>query len=340
MFREPGHLSDEDILVVLDGESSRGLARSAQAHLAACWECRSRMGELEGTIEAFVSLHRRALDPELPDPKGPTALLRARLGQAAAEKSNFASSPFLRLPVFARAFAWLCAAVLVAGLGGLLFFKHPQPHLLTLANRTVPDPRLTPGATRPVSLEDVCSMPHEEVMRDVSGSLRQQVFREYGIVNPRAEDYEVDYLIAPGLGGTEDIRNLWPEPSTSSAWNAHKKDALEERLHQLVCNGELDLNTAQKAIATDWITAYEKYCKPDTFAGTPVARPEGQASEEVGANRFLAVSPKQVPGVPHLARFSRDVGYRGTPPQADDGSRRSITGVVLSLDRIRRWRRS
>jgi hypothetical protein len=275
MFKDPGHLSDEDILLVLDGESSRRLARSAQEHLAACWECRSRMGELEGTIEAFVSLHRRTLDPVLPDPKGPTALLRARLAEAAAEQPSFTSSPFLRLPVLARAFAYLCAAVFVAGLGGLLFLKHRQPCPLSLANRTIPDPRLTPGATRPVNLGDVCSMPHEEVVRDVSGSLRQQVFREYGIVNPRAEDYEVDYLIAPGLGGTEDIRNLWPQPSTSSAWNAQKKDALEERLHELVCDGELDLHTAQKAIATDWITAYEKYCK-STFAGAPVARREAE----------------------------------------------------------------
>jgi hypothetical protein len=271
MFKEPDHLSDEDILLVLDGESSRKLARSAQAHLAACWECRSRMGELEGTIGAFVSLHRRTLgrelDRELPDPKVPTALLRARLAEAAAGKSG---SHFFRLPIFARAFVYLCAAVFVAA--GLLFFKHPQSHPFTLADRTVPDPRLTPGATRTVSLGDVCSMPHEEVVRDVSGPLRQQVFREYGIVNPRSEDYEVDYLIAPGLGGTEDIRNLWPQPATSSTWNAHKKDALEERLHQLVCDGQLDLFTAQKAIATDWIAAYEKYCQSDTFAGAPVAR--------------------------------------------------------------------
>jgi hypothetical protein len=108
----------------------------------------------------------------------------------------------------------------------------------------------------------VCSMPHEEVVRDVPDSLRQEVFKEYGIVNPRPEDYEIDYLIAPGLGGTEDIHNLWPEPSTPSAWNAHVKDALEERLHQLVCAGKLDLPTAQRAIATNWISAYKQY-----FAG-------------------------------------------------------------------------
>jgi hypothetical protein len=287
MFKDPGHLSDEDILLVLDGESSRRLARSAQEHLAACWECRSRVGELEATIEAFVSLHRRTLDPELPEPKGPTSLLRARLAEAAVDRSSITSSPFLRLPVLARAFAYLCAAVVVAGLGTWLLFNHLQPRPFTLANRTVPDPRLTPGATRPVSLGDVCSMPHEEVVGDVSGSLRQQVFREYGLVNPRPEDYEVDYLIAPGLGGTEDIRNLWPEPSASPAWNAHKKDALEERLHELVCSGDLDLHTAQKAIATDWITAYEKYCQSDTFAGAPVARRKRQAAEEVDLGEIV-----------------------------------------------------
>jgi hypothetical protein len=50
-----------------------------------------------------------------------------------------------------------------------------------------------------------------------------------------------------------------------SAWNAHVKDALEERLHQLVCDGELDLPTAQRAIATDWITAYKKYLGTDRY---------------------------------------------------------------------------
>ncbi len=102
-------------------------------------------------------------------------------------------------------------------------------------------------------------MPHEEVVRDVPGSLRQEVFKEYGIVNPRPEDYEIDYLIAPGLGGTEDIHNFGRNPLHRPTWNAHVKDALEERLHQLVCAGKLDLPTAQRAIATDWIRAYKKY---------------------------------------------------------------------------------
>jgi hypothetical protein len=94
-------------------------------------------------------------------------------------------------------------------------------------------------------------------------SLRQEVFQEYGIVNARADDYEIDYLIAPGLGGVEDIHNLWPEPYRSRTWNARVKDTLEERLHELVCAGRLDLATAQHEIATDWIAAYKKYFHTD-----------------------------------------------------------------------------
>ena len=42
-------------------------------------------------------------------------------------------------------------------------------------------------------------------------------------------------------------------------WNAHVKDKLEHRLHELVCQGKLDLPTAQHDIAADWIGAYKKY---------------------------------------------------------------------------------
>lgn len=107
-------------------------------------------------------------------------------------------------------------------------------------------------------------MAHEEVVANVSASLRQEVFREYGIVNAHPDEYEVDYLITPGLGGAEDIHNLWPEPSTSQTWNAHVKDELEERLHEMVCAGKVDLPTAQRDIATDWIAAYKKYFRTGT----------------------------------------------------------------------------
>lgn len=69
---------------------------------------------------------------------------------------------------------------------------------------------------------------------------------------------EVDHLIPLELGGSNRETNLWPE-LYDIEWNAHVKDRIESRLHKLVCSGAVDLETAQKAIAADWIAAYRKY---------------------------------------------------------------------------------
>ena len=68
----------------------------------------------------------------------------------------------------------------------------------------------------------------------------------------------------PALGGGDNIRNFWPQPYGAPVWNAHVKDALEDRLHDLVCSGELDLATAQRDIARDWTAAYKKYFMTDS----------------------------------------------------------------------------
>ena len=73
-----------------------------------------------------------------------------------------------------------------------------------------------------------------------------------------AADYELDFLITPELGGASDARNLWPQPYRSILWNAYVKDELERRLQILVCEGEVDLRTAQQELAGDWIAAYKR----------------------------------------------------------------------------------
>lgn len=267
MLDEDLHLSDQELLLAADGELPTRRAAQAHAHLAACWSCRARMAEIEGAITDFARAHRQALDPQLPPVAGPRALLRARLAELAAERE----SPWRRLLHFTsatRATALLCTAVLVAAIVGSIVFRHSTLRrassiVAAFEPGALPDRGLTPGATRRVTISDVCSMAHEDVIEEVSTTLRQQVFLEYGIVNAHPDDYEVDYLIAPGLGGTEDIHNLWPEPYTSRMWNARVKDALEERLHEMVCDGQVDLSAAQRDIATDWIAAYKKYFHTD-----------------------------------------------------------------------------
>ncbi|MGA9355359.1 MAG: hypothetical protein WBV46_16830, partial [Terriglobales bacterium] len=79
------HPSDQDLLLAADGELASRRVGDVRAHLAACWDCRARMAEIEGTIADFARAHRHALDLQIPPIDGSRALLRARLAQAAAE---------------------------------------------------------------------------------------------------------------------------------------------------------------------------------------------------------------------------------------------------------------
>ncbi len=267
MRSEDLHLSDQELLLAADGELPGRRSAQVHAHLAACWDCRARMAEIEGTITDFARAHRQTLDPQLPPITGPRALLRAQLAELASQPQPHPWRHALfqfGSPLRAAAFV-VTTLLIAAGLGKILWHYSPHRSLAIASSEreSEPNPSLTPGAARRVAIGDVCSMVHEEVVGEVSSSLRQEVFHEYGIVNARANDYEIDYLIAPGLGGTEDIHNLWPEPYTSPVWNAHVKDALEEHLHEMVCAGQLDLATAQRDISTDWIAAYKKYFHTD-----------------------------------------------------------------------------
>jgi predicted anti-sigma-YlaC factor YlaD len=262
------HLSDQEMLLAVDGELPTRRAAQIHEHLTQCWSCRARMAEIEATIADFARAHRQTLDPQLPPIEGSRALLRARLAELASEQESNSWRRSLHFTLAARVAVFLCTAFLIAAVVGGILLRHSARHVENstvagLERGALPDRRLTPGATRGVTIGEACSMAHEEVVGEVSSPLRQEVFREYGIVNAHPDDYEVDYLIAPGLGGAEDIHNLWPEPYTSRPWNAHVKDALEERLHEMVCGGELDLSTAQRDIATDWIAAYKKYFHTD-----------------------------------------------------------------------------
>jgi hypothetical protein len=132
---------------------------------------------------------------------------------------------------------------------------------------TIPNPRLTPGATVFVSRGEICRETNAK-NKAVPVALQRRVFDEYGIENPKPSAYEVDYLITPALGGADDIHNIWPQSYAETVWNAHVKDALEDHLRDLVCDGQLDLATAQREISTNWIEAYKKYFQTDR----PLAR--------------------------------------------------------------------
>ena len=92
-------------------------------------------------------------------------------------------------------------------------------------------------------------------MRDVPAAVKRQVYEEYGITTHEPGKYEVDHLISLELGGSNSIKSLWPQSYRTSPWNAHVKDRVENKLHAMVCKGEIELKAAQQEIATDWIAA-------------------------------------------------------------------------------------
>ncbi|MBS1875922.1 MAG: hypothetical protein JSU00_22095 [Acidobacteria bacterium] len=248
MREDKTHLSDETLLLFADGEFRGRREQQAREHLAACWSCRLRMRELDEAI-AVAARWRQASGPaELPAPEGARALLKARLREAAAGGSR-RSAPFT---VSRR----LLACGVFTAVAGLLIALWVDSGLTERS--AVPRFDLTPGAVRAVAATDVCAG-NLGGNADVRPAVERQVFDEYGMPNAERRAFEVDYLITPALGGSDDIRNLWPQPYAGSPWNAYVKDALEERLRDMVCSGQLDLATAQREIAVNWVAAYQKY---------------------------------------------------------------------------------
>lgn len=123
----------------------------------------------------------------------------------------------------------------------------------------LPDPKRTPGDALPVTKDDVCVPGYSKKVRDVPENVKKQVYQEYGIAHHAPGEYEVDHLISLELGGSNSIKNLWPQSYKTQPWNAHVKDRLENELHKEVCSGKIDLKTAQRDISKDWIAAYKRY---------------------------------------------------------------------------------
>jgi hypothetical protein len=68
-------------------------------------------------------------------------------------------------------------------------------------------------------------------------------------------DYELDHLVSPELGGSNDAGNLWPERNDHPKGAINSKDLVENALHKAVCEHRTSLTSPQTAIASDWTTA-------------------------------------------------------------------------------------
>ncbi len=123
-------------------------------------------------------------------------------------------------------------------------------------NDILPDPKCTPGAIDPAVTQDnidstICVSGYTKTVRppvSITEPQKLESMKAYGFTDSPS-NYEFDHLIPLEIGGApDDMRNLWPEPHSTS----FTKDGLENYLHDQVCSGNMKLETAQQEIATNW----------------------------------------------------------------------------------------
>jgi len=267
MSHDEQHLPDESLLRAIDDELSPRRRASHDIHLATCERCASRLKALRGAADAASAI----VATPTPIARAQSEMrtrLRTRL---AAHSVELDRSWRFRLARWASATS--PAALTVAALAVVVFAvylsrQQSAPRFAAhnpvdvLEAGALPIRAFTPGATAPVSTEELCAGrgPRKE---EIAPDVRQAVLRDYGMEGLAETEYELDYLITPELGGSSDRRNLWPERYGSRVWNARVKDELERLLPALVCGGRIDLHTAQRDISADWIGAYKKYFRTD-----------------------------------------------------------------------------
>lgn len=231
------HIPDEDLILGVDGELDAERQRLVDGHLSRCAACMDRRIRLSRALSDFKTAYETPPQPVLP-----------KRHQWAGRGRTVAN--------LAIAAAFLIAITLT---GWSVFQRSGHRSAPRMALGLLPDPGLSPGAVRLSSKDQVCLVPADDDTRGVPANLAAAVFERYGIQQPQPRAWEVDYLISPALGGAEDVRNLWPQAYSQGVWTSRVKDALEDQLRRMVCEGTVDLATAQREISSNWIGAYRKY---------------------------------------------------------------------------------
>jgi hypothetical protein len=257
-MRSGEHLSEVELVLFLDGEMSRVESSFAESHLKACSECRALLEETRLTAVELEGFEFPVQEISAAD--AARASLKMRLGESRGKSSISLGERFRAFGKMRKYPDYFYGAVAAAGIT-VVFFCVPSRHRsMAEISASLPNRALTPGMTRQVDVAEMCSAGDDEFDPTVSYSTQRAVFNEYGIsIDRSAKDFQVDYLISPQLGGTDDVRNLWPQSYKSTTWNAVAKDKLERHLYQMVCEKKINLADAQREIATNWIAAYQKY---------------------------------------------------------------------------------
>jgi hypothetical protein len=147
--------------------------------------------------------------------------------------------------------------------------RHIGTTVSVMPSHALPDRQFTPGATDPDVTQDtidstICVAGFTRTIRPparYTSRLKREQLDDpaRGYEDRSMRDYEEDHDVPLEVGGNPtDPRNLWPEP-LEGEWNAHMKDRLENRMHQLVCSRSVTLQEGQAAFLGNWMVAYRRY---------------------------------------------------------------------------------
>lgn len=113
------------------------------------------------------------------------------------------------------------------------------------------DPVKTPGDVCTETNPDFKEFRYKEKIavcnRNITTAKRSKVYDSYGIVVSERKNYTIDHFIPLFIGGSNDIKNLWPQHKDISS------AALEYRVYNIINAGKLE-----KADCLDLLMAIKK----------------------------------------------------------------------------------
>ena len=281
MYALKRHVTDRELVEHIDDELPESRRSEVDGHLSECDVCRARQALMTSVASATLAECRSTVttDPAL------SGQSRARLEIALAHMTE---EPRRSWPALAAVAA---AVVVLAAWASIRVGTEPARSVDVRHGLALPVAAITPGATWDIGVEELCS--GTTPARPITVAMRAEVLSAYGVEHVPADQYELDYLITPELGGATDARNLWPQGYASPVWNARVKDELERLLPQLVCSRQLDLGTAQRDMAVDWIAAYKKYFRTDL----PLEAHRGPALDDDESGVYLLADAGPAPAI-------------------------------------------
>lgn len=98
--------------------------------------------------------------------------------------------------------------------------------------------------------------------RQTSQALKEEVYKNAGVSYPQPiGKYEVDHIVPLCLGGADELQNLQLQPAEPIP-GFHQKDVVEAWACRSLCNGGIDIQTAQNIFTSDgWLFIYNGFPK-------------------------------------------------------------------------------